>query len=112
MENPLDHLARRGLRIAHDLLDRIHRRRWHPTLLEELQQRLAIVRADRVGDRRLQLVAMPHASEVRGELVVSQRGDVERGDQPLPEPVVGPGDEHPLAVAAAEVAIGRERGMG
>src|SRR5438876_795990 len=112
MENPLDHLARRGLRIAHDLLDRIHRRRWHPTLLEELQQRLAIVRADRVGDRRLQLVAMPHASEVRGELVVSQRGDVERGDQPLPEPVVGPGDEYPLAVAAAEVAIGRKRGMG
>src|SRR5882724_3574441 len=109
MENALDHLARRRLRIAHDLLHCIHRRRRNPAVLEEFQQRLAIVRADRVRDRRLELVAMPHASEVRGELLVAQRGEVEHGDQPLPEPVVGPGDKHPLAVTAAEVAVGRER---
>ena len=63
-------------------------------------------------DGLLQLVAMAHASEVRREAFVAQRSEIERRDQPLPEAVVGPGDEHPLAVAASEVAIGRERRMG
>ena len=83
-----------------------------PRLLEQLQQRLAIVRGDRVADDLLEVLAMAYAAEVRREALVAQRGEVERRDQPLPEAVVGAGDEHPLPVAAAEGAVGRERRVG
>src|SRR5215475_6623503 len=55
---------------------------------------------------------MTHAAEIRREALVPERLEVEHRDQPLPEAVVGAGDEYPLPIAAAEVAIRRQRRMG
>src|SRR5262245_17015090 len=112
MEHPLDHLARRGLRIVHDLVHGVDGRRRNAAVLEQLQQRLAVVRGDRVCDRLFQIVTMAHTAEVRREALVPKRREVEHCHQPLPEAIVGAGDEDPLPVTATEVAIRRQRRMG
>ena len=71
MQDALDHLARRGLRIVHDLVHGVHRRRRDSRVLQQLQQRLAVEGPDRLGDRRLQLGAMPGSPEVGREALVA-----------------------------------------
>src|SRR5438046_7446511 len=110
MHDALDELARRGLRVLHHLVHRVHGRGGDTRLLEDLEQRLPIVLRDGLLELRLQLVAVLHALDVDREARVRRHPREPEGpDQAMPEPVVGARDEDPLAVAAPEVPVRRER---
>src|SRR5262249_24997303 len=88
-----------------------HRRRGNVGLLEQLQQWLAVVSSDGVAHAPLELRAMLHALDVRGEPgIVGHVAEAERAGQAPPEPGVRTGHGHPPVVATAEVAQGRQRG--
>jgi len=78
-------------------------------LLQQLQQRLAVVPRNGVATRAR---ARPDASRARCWSRSAVVGHVAEpsATAAAPEPVVGAGDEHPLAVTAAEVAYGDSDG--
>ena len=106
MVGAFDHRACGGLGVLHHLIDGVHRRRRHAGLLQHGQQRFTVVPADRGFQRGLQVLAVLDPFRVALETrILGQGGETQRRRQPLPQPVVGGGDEDPLAVLAAEITI-------
>src|SRR5215472_7849501 len=112
VRGPLDDSALEGLGIVHDLIHRVDRRGRHIRLLEQLEQLRSVVPADDFFQHALQLAPVRHPLLIDGEAWIRrQRVPAERPRELLPEAIVGGGDEDPLAVLAAEVAIRRQGGM-
>ncbi len=108
----LDDPALDRLGIVHHLVDGVDRRRGHVGFLQPLEQRIAVELGDGLLDDGLELRPVRHPIPIDGEARIGGHPlEPDGAGELLPEAVIGGGDEHPLAVAALEVAVGRERRM-